>query len=338
MFSNERELEDRLSTPTPEATDTMHRLQGDVILLGVAGKMGPSLARMVRRASDAAGVPRRVIGVARFSQGGEADLRVHGVETIACNLLDPEAIERLPDVANVIFMTGMKFGTANNPGMTWAMNTLVPGWIGWKYRHSKILAFSTGNVYGLTSVTGGGSRETDVPAPVGEYAMSALGRERIFEHCSTAYGIPTALLRLNYACDLRYGVLVDLAQQVLAEQPIDLGMGYFNTIWQGDANAMTLCAFDHLRLPANIINMTGPELLSVREVCERFGKLLRRKVAFLGSEGPSALLSNVQSGIAQLGALRVSAEQLIEWVAKWVQDGGRLLGKPTHFESREGRF
>ena len=334
----EGELEERLSEPTAEVIAVMGRLQGDLILLGVGGKMGPSLARMARRASDAAGASRRVIGVSRFSGGGEEELQAHGIEAIRCDLLDPDAVARLPAAANVVYLAGMKFGATGNAAATWAMNSYLPGVVCRKYRDSRIVAFSTGNLYGLTPVEGGGSREADPPRPVGEYAMSCLGRERMFEYFSRSFGTPTALVRLYYACDLRYGVLVDLARMVLAGEPVDLGMGYFNTIWQGDANAMTLRAFDHTDAPPWVINMSGPELLPVRAVCERFGTLFDRPVRFTGVESPTAFLADARYGLEKLGPPRVGADRLLEWVADWVTRGGRTLGKPTKFESRDGAF
>jgi nucleoside-diphosphate-sugar epimerase len=337
-IETEEQLDDLLSEPTPAVVETMRRLDGDLILLGVAGKMGPSLARMARRASEAAGVRRRVIGVARFSSGGEAELEAHGVETIRCDLLNEEQVARLPDAANVIFLAGRKFGCTGDEAATWAMNSYLPGVVCRRYRAGRVVAFSTGNVYALTSVHGSGSREEDEPAPVGEYAMSCLGRERVFEHFSRSLGTSVAMVRLNYACDLRYGVLVDLARKVWEGEKIDLRMGYFNTIWQGDANAMALRAFDHAAAPPWIVNVTGPERLSVRAVVERLGQLLGRPAHFTGSEAETALLSDARRGLELLGPARVDAERLTEWVASWVARGGRSLGKPTHFESRDGRF
>lgn len=338
MSFTEAELEVRLSEPSPEAIDAVASLSGNIMLLGIAGKMGPSLARMVRRAFDACGKTARVIGVARFTAGGEDWLQAHGVETIRCDLLDPAALSRLPDVENIIYMTGMKFGATGNESLTWAMNASLPGMVCQRFPCSKIVAFSTGNVYGLSPVDAGGSKEDDPLQPVGEYAMSCLGRERIFEHFSRALGIPMALIRLNYACDLRYGVLVDLARKVWNGEPVDLAMGYFNTIWQGDANSLTFAAFRHLDSPPWTVNLTGPELLSVRTVCEEFGRRWKRPVQFLGSESPSALLSNSARCLETLGKPRVSAHQLIGWVADWIESGGRQLDKPTHFESRDGKF
>ncbi|MFN7141778.1 MAG: NAD-dependent epimerase/dehydratase family protein, partial [Limisphaerales bacterium] len=217
------ELDELLSEPTPVAIDTLRRLEGDIILLGVAGKMGPTLARMAKRASDAAGVKRRIIGVSRFSSAEqETELQKHGIETFRCDLLNEEALQHLPDVPNVIYLAGMKFGATGQESLTWAMNTHLPALVCKKYRNSKIVAFSTGNVYGLAPVSSGGSVETDLPNPVGEYAMSCLGRERMFEHFSRTWNIPLAIVRLNYACEMRYGVLVDLAKKIAAGQTIDL--------------------------------------------------------------------------------------------------------------------
>ena len=333
------QLEDRLSEPTPEVVQTLRRLEGDLIILGVAGKMGPSLARMARRASDLAGIQRRIIGVARFSSGGlEAELQRDGLETIHCDLLDEEAVRRLPEAANVLYLAGMKFGATGQESLTWAINTHLPAIVCRKFARSQIVAFSTGNVYGVVPATGGGSLETDPPAPVGEYAMSCLGRERMFEHFSRTLGTRVALVRLNYACDLRYGVLVDLARKVLTGAPVDLGMGWFNTLWQGDANATTLRGFDHVASPPLALNLTGPEVLSVRETCERLGKLLSRQPFFVGAEAPTALLSNARRAFSLFGQPRVNADQLIAWVAAWLLHGGPTLDKPTHFEARDGRF
>jgi nucleoside-diphosphate-sugar epimerase len=337
-IETEVQLEDLLSQPTQPSIEMFARLPGDIIVLGASGKMGKSLARMAKRASDLAGSSRRVVGVARFADGGREELESHGIETIACDLLNEEHISRLPDAPHVVFMAGRKFGSTGDEPTTWAMNAWLPTLVCRRFRSSRIVAFSTGNVYGLTPVGDGGSRETDVPQPVGEYAMSCLGRERLFEFFSRSLEIPTAIIRLNYACDLRYGVLVDLAQQIERGQPIDLAMGHFNTIWQGDANAMALAAFEHVSNPPWVVNVTGPELLSVRSVGERLGELLGKPVQFVGSESPTALLSDASRAIEHLGRPEVSADRLIEWVAAWIRRGGRTLDKPTHFESRSGEF
>ncbi|PYJ07348.1 MAG: epimerase [Verrucomicrobia bacterium] len=333
------QLEDLLSQPTPAVVEAMGRLEGDLIVLGVAGKMGPSLARMARRASALAGIERRVIGVARFSSAAaQAELERDGIETIRCDLLDEAAVRGLPEAPNVLYLAGMKFGATGQEPLTWAMNTHLPAIVCRKFARSRIVAFSTGNVYGLVPATGGGSLEADSPAPIGEYAMSCLGRERMFDYFSRSLGLPVVLIRLNYACDLRYGVLVDLARKVLAGEPVELGMSWFNTIWQGDASAMTLCCFDHAMSPPLVLNVTGPELLSMRQTCEKFGELFGRKPVFAGMESPTALLSNPRRALEMFGQPRVAAGRLIAWVAAWLRNGGATLNKPTHFESRDGKF
>jgi nucleoside-diphosphate-sugar epimerase len=333
-------LDDLLSSPTPGVVDAFSRLDGDLIILGVAGKMGPTLAWMARRAFDASGrCDRRVLGVARFSEPGcESWLRDRGIEPIRCDLLDPDALERLPEVPNVVSMFAMKFGATGQEARTWAMNAFLPGLVAGRYRRSRIVAFSTGNVYGLEPVRGGGSREADPPRPVGEYGMSCLGRERVLEHQSRTLGIPMALIRLNYAVEMRYGVLVDLGRRVLEGEPIDLSMGHFNVIWQGDANAAALLAFDHLASPPAVLNVTGPEILGVRRTAERFGEWFRRPVEFRGTEAPDALLSDASLALRLFGSPRIDADRLIDLTADWLLRGGPILGKPTHFEARDGRF
>jgi nucleoside-diphosphate-sugar epimerase len=332
-------LDELLSEPTPAAIDAVARADGDLIVLGVAGKMGPTLARMARRAMDAAGVERRVIGVARFSSPDQQRaLEVGGVETIRCDLLDESAVAALPDASNIVYMAGRKFGSTGDEALTWALNTHLPAVVCRRYRTSRIVAFSTGNVYGLTPHGRGGSREEEAPAPIGEYAMSCLGRERMFEYFSRAHGTPVAIARLNYAAEMRYGVLVDLAHRVSCGEPIDLSMGYFNVIWQGDANAMALAALGRASTPPAVINIAGPEELSVRHVSTEIARRLGVEPRFTGVEAEDALLSNGARGWQLLGHPRVDALQLLEWTVDWVRRGGATLGKPTHLESRAGRF
>jgi hypothetical protein len=338
-IENVEHLEDLLSEPTEAAVKALAGLDGDLIILGVAGKMGPTLARMAVRAFERAGVHRRVIGAARFSdEGVEARLRAWSIETIRCDLLDPSQLDALPDVPNVVFMTGMKFGATGQEGRTWAMNCWLPGMVCRKYCRSRIVAFSTGNVYGLTPVALGGSVESDPLRPVGEYAQSCLGRERLFEHFSRINDIPMSLLRLNYATEMRYGVLVDLAQQVCQERPVDVTMGHVNALWQADANAMALASFAHVSTPPMVLNLAGPELLSVRRVAEEFAHRFGRSLTVEGIENSDALLSNAQRAHRLFGYPRVSAGQMIAWIADWLQRGGATLGKPTHFEVRHGQF
>jgi nucleoside-diphosphate-sugar epimerase len=332
-------LEELLSRPTPEVIELMGRLEGDLIVLGVAGKIGPSLARMARRASDAARVRRRVIGAARFSSPQLAgQLESWGIETIRCDLLNRAELEALPEVPNVLYLAAMKFGSTGQEAATWAMNAYLPGMVCEKFRRSRIVSYSTGNVYPLSRVGQGGSSETDPLGPIGDYAMSCLGRERIVTYFSRRYDIPAALLRLNYAHEMRYGVMVDLAQQVLAGKPIDLAMGHFNAVWQGDSNAMTLRAFDHVAVPARPINIAGRDELSVRRVAEQLGRLLDRPVTFSACEAADALLSDGRLGHRLLGEPAVSVERMMGWIADWQRRGGATLGKPTKFQVRDGQF
>jgi nucleoside-diphosphate-sugar epimerase len=333
------DLEEALSRPSESAVAALGRLEGDLLVLGVNGKMGPTLARMAARASAAAGVQRRVIGVSRFTTGDlESRLRTHGIETIRCDLLDPDQLSGLPDAANVIVMAGMKFGSTGQEALTWAINCHVPSLICTRFRRARIVAFSTGNVYGMTPIARGGSLECDPLVPQGEYSQSCLGRERIYEHFSRTWNIPMALLRLNYATELRYGVLVDVAQKVLAGATVDLTMGACNSIWQADANAMALCAFEHVASPPFVVNIAGPEMLSIRRVAEEFGRLFGKEVRMSGSESPDAFLSNGQKGHRLFGYPRVAPQQMMHWIADWLQRGGPTFGKPTHFEVRDGKF
>lgn len=332
-------LEDALSAPSPQAIDALSRCPGDILLLGAGGKMGPTLARMAKRAAEQAGESRRVIAVSRFSsREARMGLEIAGVETIGGDLLDRGFLNALPDCPNVIFMTGMKFGATGNEGMTWAMNCYLPALACERFRASRIAVFSTGNVYGLVPVTTGGSRETDALAPVGEYAMSCVGRERMVQYSSERHGTACALLRLNYACELRYGVLVDIAQKVWNGETIDVSMGYVNVIWQGDANAMSLAALAHGSSPAAIFNIAGPEILSVRSVAQQFAAHFDKEAAIEGTEGPDALLNNGVAASELLGAPSVTATALIDGIAQWLRQGGEMLGKPTHFEERSGNF
>jgi len=334
------DLEERLSRPTPALVEALATLEGDLVVLGAAGKMGPTLARMARRALDAGGgSTRRVVAVSRFSDQAVRDrLESWRIDTVSGDLLDPAFVAALPDAPNVVFMAGMKFGATGNESLTWAMNTRLPAHVAQRYPHSRIAALSTGNVYGLSPVTLGGSIETDAPDPLGEYAISCLGRERAFEHDSRTRGTPVVVLRLNYACELRYGVLVDLAQKVWHDKPIDLSMSTANVIWQGDANAMVLQSLAHAASPPTWLNIAGPELLSVRRACETFGHMLGRAPRFTGEPGASAILNNAQRSHQLFGYPTVPIATLIEWIADWTRRGGDLLGKPTKFEVRDGRF
>jgi nucleoside-diphosphate-sugar epimerase len=333
------QLEEALSRPAACTVAALRQLPGDLLILGAGGKMGLSLARMALRASQEAGVRRRVIAVSRFTaQEKRAEFERQGLETLVCDLLDRRRVTELPDCENVVLMTGMKFGSTGQMGQTWAMNCLAPAHVAERFCRSRIVAFSTGNVYSLTPVRHGGSRETDPPCPVGEYAMSCLGRERVFEYFSAVHGTQMAILRLNYACELRYGVLVDLAEKVWQGESIDLTMGYVNVIWQGDANAQALAAFGQLASPPTVINLAGPETLSVREIALEFGRLFEKPVTLQGEPAEDALLSCSARAVERFGPPRLSAMQLLPAIAAWIRQGGARLGRPTKFQSRDGRF
>ena len=275
-------MEDLLTKPSPELIEDLRALDGDVLILGVGGKMGPTLAKLARRAIDEGNLPKRVIGVSRFSDHTlREDLERAGIETIACDLLDDDAVSALPDVKNIIFMAGNKFGTSGNEHYTWVMNAYMPGRIAEKFKNSRIVSFSSGNVYPLTHLVNGGGCSEEIPAdPIGEYAQSCLGRERVLTNFSHKNGTPMLIFRLNYAIDMRYGVLLEIAKQVYEERPIDLSMGAVNVIWQGDANTYALRSLRHCDSPPKILNITGPETISVRWLAEQFGKYFLKKPLF----------------------------------------------------------
>ena len=338
-ITTEAVLEDTLAEPSQADVDCVARLNADVLVLGAAGKMGPSLARRVHRAMTRAGGPHKVIAVSRFSSPAvRAGLEADGIATVACDLLDPKQIAALPRVPNVLFLAGRKFGTLDRTDLTWATNTLVPARVAEHFHQSRMVVFSTGNVYPLVGSGSLGSTETDPPAPVGEYAQSCLGRERVVEFISHELAMPALMFRLNYAVDLRYGTLVDLAHKVFSGAPIDLRMGYFNAIWQGDANSYALRCLEICSSPPAVLNVTGPERISVREMADWFGFVFGRTPRFEHSEGPVALLSDSSRCRALLGEPSVPLTVLREWVAHWVRSGGASLNKPTHFEVTDGRF
>jgi nucleoside-diphosphate-sugar epimerase len=340
MFNDVRQLDDALSEPSDKLVDAFARLEGDLLILGAGGKMGPTFARMARRALDLAGSPSRVIAVSRFTNGDLASqLTSHGVETFSGDLFDANFVRDLPAADNILYLVGLKFGTATDAARTWASNTYVPGLVADRFRTSRIVALSTGNVYGLVPVDHGhGSTEKSPLVSDGEYAASAIGRERIFEYFSHQHGTRAAIIRLNYATELRYGTLVDLAQKVFRNEPIPLATGYFNTIWQRDACDMILRTFEHATSPPLVLNVTGLERLSVRIVCEHFGKRFGREPKFTGIESTTALLSDAYLARHLLGPPPTPPEQILEWIADWIQRGGETWNRPTHFEVRDGKF
>ena len=335
----EAELDELLSAPRAETVEALRNCPGDVVVLGAGGKMGPTVTRMAARAANQVGDGRRVFAVSRFGSPAVARaLGAAGIETIVCDLLDRDAVARLPDAPNVIFMAGQKFGTSDAPATTWAMNTIVPAICAERFRAARIVAFSTGNVYPLTPVTQGGARETDSVGPVGEYASSALGRERVLEFYSARNRTPVAIIRLNYAIDLRYGVLADIALRVWRGESVPLAMGHVNVIWQGDASRIAIEALAQAATPPFVVNVTGSETLPVRDIAEMFARALDKPVRFQGKEHADALLSNTERMRSTFSAPDVPLETMILWIANWIRDDGPMLGKPTHFEERSGTF
>lgn len=334
-FDNEEELEEFMSRPSAALVEDLARIDGDILILGVAGKMGPTLARLAKRAAPA----RRVIGVARFSDRTvEKKLAGWDIETIACDLLDRDAVAALPRCPNLVFMAGRKFGTGGNLALTWAMNVHVPGIVAEIFNESRIVAFSTGNVYPFTNVAEGGATEKLAPLPLGEYAQSCLGRERIFEHFSALHGTGGRNIRLNYAIDMRYGVLHDIGRKVLAGEPIDLTSGNVNVIWQGDANSQILRALAHCTTPASPLNVTGPETASIRALALAFGERLGKAPVFEGTEAGKCWLVNAGEAARLFGNPEVPLLRMVDWTADWLTSGGSSLDKPTVYESRDGAF
>lgn len=338
-INNVHELDLKLSQPSQALMEDLKKLEGDILILGLGGKMGPSLATLALNAINEAGLSKSVIGVSRFSNKKmQEDLQSAGVETIAGDLLDDAFLSSLPDCKNVIYMAGNKFGTAGNEHFTWAMNAYLPGRVAEKYKNSRIVVFSSGNIYPFLPNDSKGANEQVPPAPIGEYAQSCLGRERVFEHFSIKNETPMLIYRLNYALDLRYGVLIEIAKSVFEGKPIDLTTGYANIIWQGDANGFALRSLLHCAVPAKKLNITGPEIISIQWLGNRFGELMDREVKFVGEPAPTALLNDASHSFELFGKPQTELHQIIDWTAKWVVAGGEELNKPTHFQERQGNF
>ena len=325
-----------MTRPTPELESDLARASGDILILGVGGKMGPTLARMAKRAASG----RRVIGVARFSEKGlRAKLEAQGVECIACDLLERAALERLPRTKNVVFMAGHKFGAAGNAAFTWAMNVGVPTMVAEAFRDSRIVVFSTACVYPYADVTGRGAGEgTPTLPPPGDYAASCVGREKAFEYGSLKHGTAGRLVRLEYAIDMRYGVLHDVGSKVFTGQAVDVTMGHVNVIWQGEANEQALRLLAHCTVPTSPINVSGPEVVSVRSLAAEFGRRFGKQPLVTGEESPTAWLVDTRAAQRLFGAPRVALAHMIDWQADWIRRGGESLGKPTHFDTRDGKY
>jgi nucleoside-diphosphate-sugar epimerase len=334
-INSAEELDEVLSRPSEPLVRFVERLEGDILILGAGGKIGPTMARMAKRAVDAAGGRNLVIAVDVVPL---PELESLGIKVIACDLLDLRAVEVLPRVPNVVFMAGRKFGTSGDEPVTWAVNVIVPYHVARAFTGSRIAAFSTGCVYPLMHVSAGGATEQTPVNPIGEYAQSCLGRERMFDYFSGTRGEKVVHIRLNYAAELRYGVLFDVARKVWAEEPVDVTTGYANVIWQGDACNQALQALELASSPPVPLNITGPETISIRDIAEQFGKRLAKKVKISGRENGIAYLSNASAALSRFGRPAVSVDQMVDWIAHWLKIGGSSLGKPTHYETQDGRF
>lgn len=339
FFSDEEQLDEFMTEPSAELVSMMAKLEGDIMILGIGGKMGHTLGRQAMRAVRRAGARKRIFGVSRFSDPAQREkIQEAGIETITCDLLEPSEVEKLSDAPNVVFMAGRKFGTGGNEHLTWAMNTIVPSLVARRFFRSRIVVFSTGCVYPLVRPERGGCNESDPVGPVGEYAMSCLGRERIFEHYSRIRGTKTAIVRLNYSIDMRYGVLHDIASSVFARGRVDISVPAFNVIWQGDATEQILRTFGVCSDPPFIINITGLEQTSTKEIAVNMAELMDREVSFTSEEGEKALLSDSSKAAALFGISRVPLATMVRWTAHWVENGGASVGKPTHFEVHDGEY
>jgi len=329
----------KLLQPSDDLVADIAKIEGDIIILGVGGKMGPGLARAAKQAVDKAGINKKIIGVARFTETGlQEELNREGIETYKADLLNDSELQALPNIKNVLYLAGVKFGTQGNQPFTWAMNSYLPGRVAEKYKSSNIVVFSTGNVYPLVPVTSQGATEDMAPEPIGEYGQSCLGRERIFQYFSAKNNTPVLIYRLNYANDVTYGVLLEVAKSVKEKQAIDLTMGTASVIWQGDANEIAIRCLNHCSAPAKILNVTGPEIVSFKWLAEQFGKLFAVKPVFINEEQQTSLLSNAAECFHLFGYPKVTLIQMIELVAEWLKQDGKTLDKPTHYSERKGKY
>ena len=328
-----------LLQPSDDLIADIAKMEGDIMILGAGGKMGPALAKLAKHAIDKAGLGKKVIGVSRFSEAGLQDeLNQAGIQTINTDLLQDDQLQSLPDTKNVLYLAGTKFGTVGKESFTWAMNAYLPGRVANKFRNSHIVVFSTGNVYHLTPITFGGATEDRLPEPVGEYAQSCLGRERVFQYFSSKNNTPILIYRLNYANDVTYGVLLEIAKSVKENSPIDLSMGAVNVIWQGDANEIALRALNYCTVPAKMLNVTGPETISVRWLAEQFGRMFGQTPIFIKEEQPTALLSNAAESFRMFGYPKTPLKKVMELLVEYINQGGKTINKETHFQERKGKF
>ncbi|MHC4087162.1 MAG: NAD-dependent epimerase/dehydratase family protein [Planctomycetota bacterium] len=332
---DESGLEDILSEPTEATKKVVTTLNGDFVVLGAGGKMGPTLAMMLKKASGG----KNIYAVSRFSDKAvKTRLEGVGIKTIEAELLDESQYCELPKVENVFYLAGMKFGATGNQPLTWALNSFLPGLVARHYKDARIVTFSTGNVYPLVDIKSGGAQEDTIPEPVGEYAQSCLGRERMFEYFSQLYNTPVTIVRLNYANEPRYGIIVDLTLRILNDEPIDLTMGAVNLIWQRDANDYIIQAMNLAKSPPAVLNVTGPDTASIRQLAEQIGKELGKEPKFVSQEAQTALLSNASYCFSQFGYPKTTLEEMVSVIVKWVTSGKKVLNKPTKYDIRDGKF
>ena len=335
----EEKLDQLLTEPSDALVSDIQKIKGDIMVLGAGGKMGPTLCVLAKNAIEKAGINKRVIAVSRFTDPFATELlHKQGVETISCDLLDTEQLRSLPDVENVIYMAGRKFGTDGSEWQTWAMNSTLPAFVAEKFKTSNFVVFSSGNIYPIVPLSSGGCTEQDKVGPIGEYAMSCLARERAFEYAANHYGANVFIYRLNFAVDLRYGVLYDMAEKIMSGTPIDITTPALNCIWQGSANEIAIRGLLHATAPATIMNVTGPETVSIAKAAKMLAEYLGKEAIFEGTPGTDAYLNDASLAMETFGYPAVSIKTLIRWQAEWILDGGRSLGKPTHFEERKGSY
>lgn len=336
---NEEELDEVLTRPSARLQEFIRTVESPLVVLGAGGKMGPTLAVLAKRAAESAGHALEVIAVSRFSNAQAREwLEKRSVKTVPCDLLEREQVARLPQSPNVVYLVGLKFGTSQNPALTWAVNTIVPALVAERYGKARIAALSTGNVYPMVPVERGGATESNPLTPLGEYPNAAVARERVLQYFSDRNRTSMAILRLFYAVEMRYGVIADIARKVHAGEEIELANGHFNCIWQGDANEMILRSLSLAESPATVWNLCHPEILSVRAVAHELGQMLGRQPRFRGKESPTALVANANAISEKLGRPGTPLPEVMQWTADWVQSGGRDLGRPTHFEVRDGQY
>lgn len=335
----EEKLDTLLTTPSDALVEDVKKIKGDIMVLGAGGKMGPTLCILAKNAIEKAGVQKRVIAVSRFTDPIATELlHKNNVETISCDLLNTEQLRALPETENIIYMAGRKFGTDGSEWKTWAMNATLPAFVAEKFQKSNIVVFSSGNIYPIVPLSGGGCSEEDKVGPIGEYTMSCLARERAFEYAANHYGTKIFMYRLNFAVDLRYGVLYDMADRIMKGEPISIATPVLNCIWQGSANEIAIRGLLHAESPAKIMNVTGPESVSIQKAAKMLGKILGKEPIFEGEPGNDAYLNDSAEAMETFGYPAVSIRTLIRWQAEWILDGGRALGKPTHFEERKGSY